>query len=84
MMDMRSKNQYLKTLIQKHGYHARSKKEKSMILDEYCERKFENSSRTNLELTQLLVRKVLAKGEVLTLNFVKRKVLAKGEVLILT
>lgn len=36
MMDMRSRNQYLQTLIQKHGYHTKSKKEKSRLLDEYC------------------------------------------------
>ena len=36
MMDMRSRNQYLKTLIGERGYHAKSKKEKSKLLNEYC------------------------------------------------
>lgn len=36
MMDMHSKNQYLQTLIKQKGYHLRSKKEKSKLLDEYC------------------------------------------------
>ena len=35
-MDMRSRNQYLQGLIQKRGYHLKSKKEKSNLLDEYC------------------------------------------------
>jgi len=37
MMTMKARNQYLHTLIcQKGGYHLRTKKEKSQILDEYC------------------------------------------------
>ncbi len=36
-MDMQSRNQYLKTLIEKKGYHLLSKKEKSKILDKYCQ-----------------------------------------------
>lgn len=37
MMDMPARNQYLHTLITKrHGYHLKSKKEKTRILDEYC------------------------------------------------
>ena len=37
IMDMKAKNQYLHTLItQRGGYHLRSKKERSAILDEYC------------------------------------------------
>jgi len=36
-MDMCSKNQYLqRLLLQAGGYHLKSKKEKGMILDEYC------------------------------------------------
>ena len=36
-MDMAARNQYLYTLIsKKKGYHLKSKKEKSQILDEYC------------------------------------------------
>lgn len=37
MMDMKARNQYLYTLITKNkGYHLRPRKEKSVILDEYC------------------------------------------------
>jgi len=37
MMNMQARNQYLHTLIsQRRGYHLRSKKEKSRILNEYC------------------------------------------------
>lgn len=35
-MDMHSKNQYLKALIEKRSYLLKSKKEKSKLLDEYC------------------------------------------------
>jgi hypothetical protein len=35
-MDTSSRNQYLKTLIEKKRYHLRTKKEKSKLLDEYC------------------------------------------------
>ncbi len=36
-MDMKAKNQYLHTLItQKGGYHLQGRKQRSMILDEYC------------------------------------------------
>lgn len=38
MMNMQTRNQYLYALIsQKGGYHFKSKKEKSQILDEYCQ-----------------------------------------------
>jgi len=37
MMNMQARNQYLFTLISKKGgYHLRSKKEKTQLLDEYC------------------------------------------------
>ena len=36
-MDMRSKSQYLKALIEKRDYLLKSKKEKSKLLDEYCQ-----------------------------------------------
>lgn len=37
MMDMKSRNQYLEELIRKNGgYHLRSKKEKTKLLNEYC------------------------------------------------
>jgi hypothetical protein len=36
-MDMYSKNQYLKALVEERGYLLKSKKEKSqLLLDEYC------------------------------------------------
>ena len=34
---MYSRNQYLKALIEKRGYLLGSKKEKSKLLDEYCQ-----------------------------------------------
>jgi hypothetical protein len=38
MMDMKSRNQYLFTLIQQNGgYHLKNKKEKGEILNEYCQ-----------------------------------------------
>jgi len=40
-MDMHSRNQYLKTLQQRY-FQARSKKEKSSILDEYCRNTHQN------------------------------------------
>jgi len=37
-MDMQSRNQYLYSLISKNGgYHLKSKKEKTKILDQYCQ-----------------------------------------------
>jgi len=37
MMNMKSRNQYLEELIRKNGgYHLKSKKEKSKLLNEYC------------------------------------------------
>ena len=35
-MDMKSRNQYLKSLIENRGYLLKSKKEKSKLLDEFC------------------------------------------------
>jgi len=35
-MDMKSRNQYLKSLIEKRGYLLKSKKEKGQLLDEFC------------------------------------------------
>jgi len=42
MMDMQAKNQYLLTLIQERGYHLRTKKEKTGLLNEYCENTSQN------------------------------------------
>jgi hypothetical protein len=36
-MDIISRNQYLQTLIQQRGYHLKPRKEKSQLLDEYCQ-----------------------------------------------
>lgn len=36
-MDMLSKNQYLKALIEQRGYLTKSKQEKTKLLDEFCE-----------------------------------------------
>ena len=36
MMNMQTRNEYLQTLIQERGYHLRSKREKSDLLNEYC------------------------------------------------
>lgn len=41
-MDLQSRNQYLKTLTQKHGYLLKSKKQKSLLLDEYCKNTGQN------------------------------------------
>lgn len=38
MMDMKSRNQYLEELIRKNGgYHLKTKKEKTKLLNEYCQ-----------------------------------------------
>ena len=39
---MKSKNQYLQTLINKKGYHLISRKEKTKLLDEYCKNTGQN------------------------------------------
>lgn len=36
MMTMKSRNEYLETLIRSRGYLTKSKKERSLLLDEYC------------------------------------------------
>ena len=41
-MNMKSRNQYLQTLIQEKGYYLKSKKEKSKLLDEYCQNTKQN------------------------------------------
>lgn len=42
MMNMQSKNQYLETIIKQNGYHTKSKKGKSKLLDEYCKNTKQN------------------------------------------
>ena len=42
MMNMKSRNQYLETLIREKGYLLKSKKEKSKLLDEYCKNTGQN------------------------------------------
>jgi hypothetical protein len=63
-MDMHSRNQYLKALIEKRGYHLLSKKEKSRLLDEYCQTTGQNRN--------YVIRKIRS-GAYLKLNFGRRK-----------
>ena len=63
-MDMRSRNQYLKALIEKRGYLLKSKKEKSKLLDEYCQTTGQNRN--------YVIRKIRT-GVYLKQNFGKRK-----------
>jgi len=63
-MDMYSKNQYLKALIEKRGYLLKSKKEKSRLLDEYCQTTGQNRD--------YVIRKIRT-GVYLKSNFGKRK-----------
>jgi len=63
-MDMQSRNQYLKALIEKKGYHLLSKKEKSKILDEYCQLTGQDRN--------YVIRKIRS-GAYLKKNFGKRK-----------
>ena len=39
---MKSKNQYLQTLIEQGGYHLKSRRGKTMLLDEYCKNTNQN------------------------------------------
>lgn len=64
MMDMYSKNQYLKALIEERGYHLRSRKEKSKLLDEYCA--------TTKQNRKYVIRKI-RKGICFKSSFGKRK-----------
>lgn len=41
-MDLRARNQYLETLVNKSGYHSADKKRKSNILKEYCKNTGQN------------------------------------------
>ena len=63
-MDMYSKNQYLKDLVLKRGYLLKSKKEKSKLLDEYCQTTGQNRN--------YVIRKIRS-GAYLRTNFGKRK-----------
>ncbi len=63
-MDMHSKNQYLKALIEKRGYLLKSKKEKSKLLDEYCE---------TTKLNRNYVIRKIRTGSYLKSGFGKRK-----------
>ena len=63
-MDMQAKNQYLKALIEKRGYLLKSKKEKSKLLDEYCQTTGQNRN--------YVIRKI-RKGDYLKSSFGKRK-----------
>lgn len=72
-MDMHSKNQYLKALIEERGYLLKSKKEKSRLLDEYC--------KTTKQNRNYVIRKIRS-GLYLRDGFGKRrrKVKYDGEV----
>jgi hypothetical protein len=63
-MDMQSRNQYLKALIEKRGYHLISKKEKSKLLDEYCQTTGQNRN--------YVIRKIRS-GVYLRSHFGKRR-----------
>jgi hypothetical protein len=63
-MDMQSKNQYLKALIEKRGYLLGSKKGKSRLLDEYYQTTGQNR--------KYVIRKIRT-GVYLKSNFGKRK-----------
>jgi hypothetical protein len=63
-MDMQSRNQYLKDLVKKRGYLLKSKKEKSQLLDEYCQTTGQNRN--------YVIRKIRA-GAYLKTNSGKRK-----------
>ena len=46
MLNMKSRNQYLEELIRKNGgYHLKSKKDKAILLDEYCRVTGQNRNR---------------------------------------
>jgi hypothetical protein len=63
-MDMQSRNQYLRALIEKRGYLLKSKKEKSKLLDEYCKTTGQNRN--------YVIRKI-RKGAYLKSGFGKRR-----------
>jgi hypothetical protein len=63
-MDLEFKNKLLKILVEKKGYHSKSKKEKSKLLDEYCSLTGQNRS--------YVIRKIRSKGY-LRLSKRKRK-----------
>ncbi len=63
-MEMYSKNQYLKALIEQRGYLLKSKKEKSKLLDEYCQTTGQNRN--------YVIRKI-RKGIYLKQDFGRRK-----------
>jgi hypothetical protein len=63
-MDLEFKNKLLKILVEKKGYHSKSKKEKSKLLDEYCSLTGQNRS--------YVIRKIQSRGY-LKLSKRKRK-----------
>lgn len=63
-MDMLSKDQYLKALIEQRGYLTKSKKEKAKLLDEFCKTTGQNRN--------YVIRKIRA-GSYLKVGKVKRK-----------
>jgi len=63
-MNMSSRNQYLTALLERRGYHLLSKKEKTALLDEYCQTTGQNRS--------YVIRKI-RQGRYRTESFGKRK-----------
>lgn len=63
-MDMLSKNQYLKALIEQRGYLTKAKQEKSKLLDEFCKTTGQNRS--------YVIRKIRL-GNYLKVGQVKKK-----------
>ena len=63
-MNLDFKNKLLKILVKKKGYHSKSKKEKSKLLDEYCSLTGQNRS--------YVIRKIQSRGY-LKLSKRKRK-----------
>jgi len=63
-MDMHSRNEYLKALISERGYHRKTKKEKTKLLDEYC--------RTTGQNRNYVIRKIRA-GRFQSPRFGKRQ-----------
>jgi hypothetical protein len=61
-MNLEFRNKLLKILVEKKGYHSKSKKEKSKLLDEYCALTGQNRN--------YVIRKIQNKGY---LKFSKRK-----------
>ncbi len=71
MMNMGARNQYLEALIRKRGYFSLSKKEKTKLLDDYCQLAGQNRN--------YVIRKIKNKGYLKTNFQRKKKKLIYGE-----